>query len=156
MFRRWLPLKHGFHLHIFPPQNSEGQKLTVTGEIFDQAMKKPRGFLQYLKRHPAATIAMDNCPAHNKARATFRDTGISVLPWAAKSPDLNPIEKLWSVMDTDKNLLQPRNRQQLEAAIEGSFLKLKQTHSATVQKTLKSFRKRCEIVISRNGGHCGY
>ena len=68
-------LKHGFHLHIFPPRNSEGQKLTVTGEIFDQAMKKPRGFLQYLKRHPAATIAMDNYPAHNKARAT----GISVI-----------------------------------------------------------------------------
>ena len=64
-------LKHGFHLHIFPPRNSEGQKLTVTGEIFDQAMKKPRGFLQYLKRHPAATIAMDNCPAHNKARSIY-------------------------------------------------------------------------------------
>ena len=36
-------LKHGFDLHVFPTHDSQGNKVTVKGQFFYQAMKKRGG-----------------------------------------------------------------------------------------------------------------
>ena len=42
----------------------------------------------------------DNASSHTAkhTRAFFTEVGLTVLPWPANSPDLNPIENIWSVL----------------------------------------------------------
>ena len=43
----------------------------------------------------------DGATAHTAHSVSdwFKEQNIQVLPWCARSPDLNPIENLWSYMD---------------------------------------------------------
>lgn len=42
----------------------------------------------------------DNASSHTAklTRAFFSEIGLTVLPWPANSPDLNPVENIWSVL----------------------------------------------------------
>ena len=43
----------------------------------------------------------DGAPAHraNSIKSWFEEKDIELLPWCPRSPDLNPIESIWSWMD---------------------------------------------------------
>ncbi len=53
----------------------------------------------------------DLAPAHTAkgTKSWFNDHGVTVLDWLANSPDLNPIENLWSIVKRKMRDTRPNN-----------------------------------------------
>ena len=61
----------------------------------------------------------DNAPAHKskKSMGWLEDHDINVLPWPARSPNLNPIENLWRIMQSKVKKYNPENLEDLKMKI---------------------------------------
>lgn len=57
----------------------------------------------------------DNDPKHNSALVNdwLRNNGIQVLQWPFLSPDLNPIEHVWDVLEDRVKKHHPKNKTEL-------------------------------------------
>ncbi len=51
-------------------------------------------------------------------KSWFNDHGVTVLDWPANSPDLNPIENLWSIVKRKMRDTRPNNADDLKATIK--------------------------------------
>jgi transposase len=60
----------------------------------------------------------DNAPPHRSkiATATREESGLQFFPWPAQSPDLNPIENLWSEV---KKIVYSRPKKTQESGGDG-------------------------------------
>ena len=75
----------------------------------------------FLQAHPDMTLQHDNATSHT-ARSVqdfLQDRNVSVLPWPAKSPDLNPIDHVWDQLDRRlrARAIPPRNIWELAGAL---------------------------------------
>lgn len=100
----------------------------------------------------------DNCPAHTArvVREWFNGQNFEVLPWPAKSPDLNPIENIWGyiVKKLYSNDFRPDSRDALWEAIQGGWQDAVENYDS--RNLINSMRNRLQSVIVHNGSSTKY
>ena len=118
------PCGHWRRLTVLGALSGEGMVAAMSIE----AATTTRVFLAFLRtvlvpelrrRHPNATVLMDNLPAHKpKAVETaLTEAGLKLLYLPRYSPDLSPIEPGWSKTKSALRAAEARTREALEAAL---------------------------------------
>ena len=99
----------------------------------------------------------DNDPKHTskKAKQWFRDNNMNVLKWPAQSPDLNPIEHLWSHLKRQLNAYEtpPAGMHELWNRVQEEWDKIPKE---TCVSLIESMPRRVRAVIKAKGGHTKY
>lgn len=109
----------------------------------------------FMQQNPGLILQQDNARPHS-ARLTanfLHQNNVDVLPWPSMSPDMNPIEHVWSYLKRklhDNNL---RNVVQLRNFITREWAALPQRF---LQNLVASMRRRCVALVNANGGHTRY
>ena len=121
--------------------------------------------VDYLRSNPgtaqnSSEIMHDNAPAHTATvrKDYHRDHGIITMKWPPYPPDLNPIENVWSHMksyiysrygDCDEG--RQRRRNEIRPIVQEAWNVC--TQPQTLMNILHGMQRRCEEVISAEGGH---
>ena len=86
-------------------------------------------------------------------RAWLKESGYRVMPWCARSPDLNPIENLWSWMDSKLCKTQLTTVEQLKEAID---ILWKNVPPELCMNLIESMPKRVKACYKAHGGYFKY
>ncbi|GFX47807.1 transposable element Tcb1 transposase [Trichonephila clavipes] len=104
-----------------------------------------------------AIFQQDNARPHvtRIVQRFFVNHQIELLPWPARSPDLLPIENMWSMVAQRLTQITPpaATPDQLWQRVEAAWSAVPQEH---IQSLFESMPRRVAAVISNNGGYSGY
>lgn len=97
----------------------------------------------------------DNDPKHTaiRTRNWFIEHQVPLSEWPAQSPDLNPIENLWSILDHICSKRAPNNAHELFDCIQTAWYQL---DPDLLLRLVHSMPRRCRAVIDANGGMTKY
>jgi DDE superfamily endonuclease len=99
----------------------------------------------------------DGDPKHRSklAQEWFKNHKITVLPWPAQSPDLNPIEHLWEHLKRRLGEYEeePKGILELWERIEKEWEKIP---ASVCQNLIESMPRRVEAVLRAKGGYTKY
>jgi transposase len=97
----------------------------------------------------------DNDPKHTSrlAKNFLRDNMPEVIDWPSNSPDLNPIENLWSIVKRNVEKKMPKNISDLRQFMVQEWDDIPQS---TLIGLVESMKRRCELVIEGNGERISY
>jgi transposase len=97
----------------------------------------------------------DNDPKHTATlvKDYFVEKGVDLIEWSSQSPDLNPIEHVWSYIKTKLRDYKIRNKSDLKAAIMDIWNRIPLEF---VQKLINSMPRRAAELHKARGGHIDY
>ena len=147
---------------VLPEKNGGGKlnaeeycAVILDGELLDFWMRSMEDVGYVL-------VMEDGAPYHKGAAAKRRKQyeemgwiGWGPGTWPSNSPDLNPIENLWHVLRSNirKRKRQPRNRKELEKALQEEWNKL---DMGVINSLIDSMPSRMQAVIDARGGPTHY
>jgi transposase len=103
---------------------------------------------------PTHLYAQDNAPIHtaHSVRQWFDDRKVHLLSWPPYSPDLNPIENLWHIINENTRDRDPKTPQELEAVLKDAWAAAKDKYWPQL---IASMPARCQRVIREKGRPIG-
>ena len=113
----------------------------------------------YVRPHAGAIgadfILMDNNARPHATNQYLEDAAIVIMDWPARSPDMNPIEHAWDMLQKaiSARQVQPTTFQQLSTALQEEWAGLPQQQ---LGRLISSMRRRCQTVIDARGHHPRY
>lgn len=92
----------------------------------------------------------DNDPKHTakSVKEWITEEKIPLLPWPSQSPDLNPIENLWSILDRQCKKRACKSPNELFQTLKDSW---NQISTDTLEPLVCSMPARCAAVIAAKG-----
>lgn len=106
---------------------------------------------------PGFILVQDNARVHvaNDTMNFLRELEIQAMDWPAMSPDLNPIEHVWDMLERRIRLrpAAPQNLQELQEALIEEWERLPQMG---IRKLVRSMPRRCQEVLRVQGNHTRY
>ncbi|GFV77223.1 transposable element Tcb1 transposase [Trichonephila clavipes] len=104
-----------------------------------------------------AIFQQDNARLHVACivQRFFVNHQIELLPWTARSPDISPIENMWSMVAQRLTQITPPDAtpDQLWQRVEAAWSAVPQEH---IQSLFESMPRHVKAGISNNGGYSGY
>ena len=137
-------------LHVI--DNGTLAALRYVNEIFDVYVRPYAGAVG-----ENCILMDDNARAH-RARITdqyLEQATIVRMEWPGRSPDLNPIEHAWDMLQTavSSRPVQPASVQELRQAFLEEWDQIPQYK---IRRFTSSMRRRCQAVIEARGHHTRY
>ena len=114
--------KHPLKVHVWGGISRRGKtKLLIFNGIMDGPFYTEKCLTTYQKSaellypHGDVTMWADNDPKHTCKQATayIREHGVATIKTPAESPDMNPIECIWSMMKSDIRSKGPKTQDTL-------------------------------------------
>ena len=93
----------------------------------------------------------DNATYHKTSNINdlFNHLSINLLPWPSRSPDLNPVEQLWTIIDKNLRKFPIRTIDELGERLRNEWLSIVST---ICEKLIKSMPTRIVQCIKAEGG----
>lgn len=106
---------------------------------------------------PNFVFMQDNARAHTAAITMnfLRQHRIQVMDWPPLSPDLNPIEHLWDLLDR-RVRKRPHPVQTLQQLKEALIEEWDNIPQEDIRRLIRSMPRRCQALIRANGRHTRY
>jgi transposase len=89
----------------------------------------------------------DNAPIHGPGGEVIRQQ-FNMLIWPAHSPDLSPIEMIWSIIKRKLRGMRFANADELFSAVEQALASIPQSE---IDNLVSSFLARCQVCVNWNG-----
>ena len=110
----------------------------------------------HMRQRNCSVFQHDGAPCH-KAKIVsswLKQNKISVLDWPGSSPDLNPIENIWTYVKKKVNLRRPSNLYEMKHAIMSVWcLDITPDYCS---KLVSSMPKRIKLVLKNKGRSIKY
>lgn len=132
---------------------------TMDGDVYARIMDRhlPASCKKWRVRLRDVIFQQDNDPKHRSepAQDWFADHQVNLLPWPSNSPDLNPIEHLWSHLKTrlGEHATYPKGMLELWDRVQDEWQKIPLN---VVQNLIESMPDRVEAVIKAKGAWTKY
>jgi transposase len=100
-------------------------------------------------------LQQDNDPKHTSRLATefVKENIPMVMDWPSNSPDLNPIENLWGIVKNNVERRMPKNLGELESFMVEEWNRIPESMLINL---VGSMKRRCELIIEKNGERISY